>query len=680
MPGTIPIVLPIPQSIVPAEGRFEIDAQTLILLLPDSGTEAHFCAVSLQAEIAAATGLRLQIVRAARPPRTTNAIVLSGSSTALGAYLGAAFPDPATAERGPQAYAVSISPDLVLAGGNGVTALHHAVQTLRQIARLQGASWGVCRIDDWPVLKYRGVMLDVSRGKVPTLATLKDIVDFLSLFKMNVLQLYTEHTFDFVSHPRIGLGTDPLTSEDMLALDAYARERRVELQPNLNCFGHCAHLLSLPEYAHLAESAVPWTLTPADEGTYTLLADMLDDLLPAFSSRTFNAGCDETWDLGKGRSAALAAEAGVGRVYLQHLQRLHAMAHERGYRIQFWGDILLHHPELVPEIPEDVTLLDWHYEAQESYPSLDVFAEGGRPFWVCPGTASWNTLFPRIENSNGNIRNLVRQGAERGAEGMLNTDWGDHGHYQPLGQSWYAYVYGAAQAWSGGVTVDGEFDAALGPLWFGVGGEQVVAAIRALGRLNELEGMPRNNNSNSITMLLEDPLGSDLAATIPLETLDEIVSVTAQAETVFRSAWKQSRDRLSLEEMIHSARWMNYAGRKLRASQGIRVSLGPTTIDLAVAAAGARETLRALDLELVPLTAEFVRLWRVRARDSEISQHLGALEALRERYALAGEWLASIASGERDSLDIEGYLTATPRYEILGQAFWRQMREVNASL
>ena len=45
-------------------------------------------------------------------------------------------------------------------------------------------------------------VLDISRGKVPTLDTLKAIVDCCALFKMNVLQLYTEHTFDFACDPR----------------------------------------------------------------------------------------------------------------------------------------------------------------------------------------------------------------------------------------------------------------------------------------------------------------------------------------------------------------------------------------------------------------------------------------------------------------------------------------------
>jgi len=262
---------------------------------------------------------------------------------------------------------------------------------------------------------------------------------------------------------------------------------------------------------------------------------------------------------------------------------------------------------------------------------------------------------------------------------LLNTDWGDHGHYQPLGQSWYGYVYGAAQAWSGGATADEDFDSVFGRLWFGSDGPAIVSAMRELGRLNTLPGMPRPNQSNSITMLLEDPLASQLASTVPPETLDTILRVTAQAEEVFRAAWGTSSDPLTLEEMIHSARWMAYAARKLQVSQSIGADLAEGE-PASARAARSRDALRALELELVPLQAEFVRLWRLRARDSEIGQHLGALSSLRERFRLAQGYLDEIANGERDRFDLQAYLAETPPYEILGEHFWRLMRQVNASL
>ena len=144
-----------------------------------------------------------------------------------------------------------------------------------------------------------------------------------------------------------------------------------------------------------------------------------------------------------GQSAALAAEVGKGRVYLGHILRLRELAARYGRRIMLWADVLHSYPELVGELPDDVLLLDWQYEAADHYATTDALGKSGRAFWVCPGTSSWNTLFPRLDNALGNIRNLVRDGLAAGASGMLLTDWGDYGHYQPLSASWYPYLFGA---------------------------------------------------------------------------------------------------------------------------------------------------------------------------------------------------------------------------------------------
>jgi hexosaminidase len=670
-------LIPQPKEARNGHGHFRLDEDTAILLLPGAGEQEHFLARMLQQEIRESAGPSVPILKMARPDRKHNSILLVSDLQAAVAFWGN-LPDAANqvSDHGQQAYFVDITPDCVIAGGQGATALHYAVQTLRQIARAQAALWPTLQIVDWPTLAYRGVMMDASRGKVPTLDTLKEVVDQLCLFKANVLQLYTEHTFDFPHHPRIGQGCGPLTEDDMLALDAYARPRGVELMPNLNSFGHCAHMLALPEYQHLAESAAGWSLCPTDEGTYTLLDDLCADLLPAFSSRIFNVGCDETWDLGKGRSAEAVAARGTGRVYLEHIVRLRELAARYGCRIQLWGDILLHYPELVPELPEDVTLLDWHYEAEKDYPSLKVFASSGRPFWVCPGTSSWNTLFPRIENSNGNIRTLARQGAEQGAQGLLNTDWGDNGHYQPLGQCWYGYVYGAEQAWSGGQTEDAAFDRRFGKLFFGPGGEKVAQVMRELGRLNALPGMPLPNASRSIYALLDEPLVGEAAPALPAATLEEIVRVCGEAQDTLRALWAASRDPLSIDEMIYSARMMSYAARKALASQQIRAALAATDGPGGEQLSQAIVTWHALDGELVNLGELFEKLWMARAHRSEIDVTLAYFAALRQRYAAAECWcqerLDQLLAGQTPSYDLGEYARAGADYEVLGQGYWRR--------
>ena len=72
-----------------------------------------------------------------------------------------------------------------------------------------------CRIEDWPDFAVRGVMLDVSRDRVPSMPTLRDLVDRLAGWKINQLQLYMEHTFAYAGHEDVWRHADPYTADDM---------------------------------------------------------------------------------------------------------------------------------------------------------------------------------------------------------------------------------------------------------------------------------------------------------------------------------------------------------------------------------------------------------------------------------------------------------------------------------
>ena len=86
---------------------------------------------------------------------------------------------------------------------------------------------------------------------------------------------------------------------------------------------------------------------------------MFDELLPHFTSPLFNVGCDETFDLGQGRSKTEVEKRGRERVYLDFLRKVYELACSHGRMMQFWGDIILHRPELIPELPKDVIALEW---------------------------------------------------------------------------------------------------------------------------------------------------------------------------------------------------------------------------------------------------------------------------------------------------------------------------------
>ncbi|MBI5669248.1 MAG: family 20 glycosylhydrolase [Chloroflexi bacterium] len=379
----------------------------------------------------------------------------------------------------PQGYRLTIAPGGITLQAHDEAGAFYGIITLIQVLQQFGADLPVLVIEDWPNFPNRGVMLDISRDKVPTMDTLYDLVDRLASWKVNQLQLYTEHTFAYRQHPDVWAKASPITADEIRALDAYCRERFIELVPNQNSFGHMHRWFEHLQYMPLAETETgftdpwgnwhdyPFSLTPTNPDTIPFLDGLYDELLPNFSSRQFNVGCDETFDLGQGRSRALVEEKGEGRVYLDFLLKIYELVKKRGLTMQFWGDIILHHPELVPELPKDVIALNWGYESWHDFENeCRVFAESGIPFYVCPGTSSWTTIAGRTDNAMGNIRNAVENGLKYGAIGVLNTDWGDWGHWQPYPVSFLGFAYGAALSWSYQQNVEMDICAALNTFAF----------------------------------------------------------------------------------------------------------------------------------------------------------------------------------------------------------------------
>src|SRR4029079_7996129 len=107
-------------------------------------------------------------------------------------------------------------------------------------------------VDDWPDLSVRAVMLDIARDKVPSIETLKTLIERLAGWKVNQVQLYSEHTFAYRDHEEVWRDASPLTAEEIRDLDDYCRERHIELVPNQNCLGHAERWLRHDRYRDLA--------------------------------------------------------------------------------------------------------------------------------------------------------------------------------------------------------------------------------------------------------------------------------------------------------------------------------------------------------------------------------------------------------------------------------------------
>ena len=301
------------------------------------------------------------------------------------------------------------------------------------------------------MFEVRSYMLDVSRDRVPTLKTLREIVDLLARCRYNQFQLYTEHTFAYAAHPEVWEEADPLTPAEIRKLDAYCQMQGIELVANQNTFGHMERWLTQPRYNPLARfpnggAVTPWgavkkyptTLDPANPGSIALVESLFDELLPNFSSPLVNIGCDETFEIEEVEE------------YLGFLLKVCDLARKHGKRPMFWGDIVLKHPEAIARLPKDLIALDWGYEGNHPFDrDCAAFRAAGLDFYVCPGTSSWRSLGGRVENMRENLEAAERAGRLNGAKGYMVTDWGDHGHWQPLAASLPGLIMGGAFAASG---------------------------------------------------------------------------------------------------------------------------------------------------------------------------------------------------------------------------------------
>lgn len=497
MTNSTPVLLPIPREITQT-GEFVALADDRLIVIPNA--ELLFEAQTAQQALVECAGLNWRIV-AGRDYAN------AGIELAISEEISQ-----------PQGYRLTIVDGLITIHGADAAGVYYGVCTLCQLLRQHSNMLPSLAINDWPDFPARGVMLDISRDKVPTLQTVLDLVDRLAGWKINQVQLYMEHTFAYQNHPEVWAEASPFTGQDVLELDEFCRRRHIQLVPNQNSLGHTERWLKFDRYKHLAETPdgfiSPWTgklmppssLNPIDPASIELMASLYDELLPHFTSSLFNVGGDEPWELGQGKSKAEVERIGEGRVYLNYILKVYEEVTQRQRTMMFWDDIIIKYTDLIPELPRDVIAMVWGYEADHPFDErCAAFLGSNIPFYVCPGTSSWNTFAGRTANTIGNLRNAAENGLKHGATGFLNTDWGDYGHWQPLPVSYLGFAYGAAVSWAKDANVSIDLPPALDHFAFEDSSGVMGKLAYELGNIYQVPGHSRPNGHMLLDLLKTAP-------------------------------------------------------------------------------------------------------------------------------------------------------------------------------
>ncbi len=526
---------------------------------------------------------------------------------------------------GDEAYELTIRPEGVEVTARSAAGVYYGVQTLRELIALHGRRLPAMRIEDGPELRRRAVYHDCSRGKVPTVTTVKALIERLARWKINELQLYIENTFRFRKHPAIGAGYSPFSAEDILAIQTHAKAHHVRLVGSLASFGHLEKVLSLPEYRHLAElseldpARARGDLCPTDPRSIHFVAELYDEFLPLLEARDFNACCDETSQIGTGRSRRQAEKIGLGRLYLQFVLKLHRLCRSHGKRMNIWGDIILAHPELIGQVPRDIVMCNWDYSPTgRRIDRTEEFVAAGLPLMCCPGTNGWQSHGTRMVQASANIEKFARIARDSGAEGLLNTDWGDCGHRNTLGVSLHGFALGGACAWGGSQVRLRGFTEAFAQHAFGDRSGRLAAALKTLGAWG---------GSQLYHALLEPihPRGGWGDRMLGWRVIDspglKTGAVRRRLEQVRnlripRLAVADRFEALALEEFELARRMDEIACRRILAARTLRAGRNVPARDL-----------RRLAGDTSAMADDFARLWRARNRPSRLRDNLRAMRA-----------------------------------------------------
>jgi hexosaminidase len=449
-------LIPQPKEVRVQQGSFHVSPNTRILVEFGHQDEDRIAAETLAEEIRDQSGMKLSITGAKAESKEE-------SKQEEGPIVLARLQDKNVREFleskglksdsiGDQGYLLFSDNSHLIVAANTGQGLFYGVQTLRQLLHAEGKTL-VCpavSIRDWPSMEWRGVQDDISRGPIPTEDYMKRQIRTLAAYKVNLFGLYMEHVFDFASQPLLAPKEAALTPQEINALVDYGKQLYVTILPEQQAFGHLHHMLKYEIYSDVAERPHGHVLTPTKQQSYDIIKNMYADMVPLFPGPFLHVGGDETFELGQGQTAARVKEVGLGRVYLEHMQKVFGILQPYHKQLMFWGDIALKYPQLLGILPKDMIAVPWEYDAKPNFESIiKPYRDAGLHVVVAPGAQTWNQLWPNLDTGYLNIRNFVRDGQKLGAMGMLNTTWNDDGE-SIYGMAWPALLFGAAAGWQAG--------------------------------------------------------------------------------------------------------------------------------------------------------------------------------------------------------------------------------------
>jgi hexosaminidase len=438
-------LLPRPQQISYGTGSLGLIGMRVTFSSAPS-VEDQFAASELCSLLRERTGLAISIGSYGTDDGGAGAIVLDRTG-GVDVPLGQPGEMPGPGSR--EAYDLTVTEQGVKIHAGSSAGIFYGVETLRQLVEGEGsdAALPVVEIHDWPSLAFRGTMVDISHGPMPTEKEIERQLDFLSRWKANQCYLYSEDSIELTGYPLMNPGAARLTKDEVRKIVSYGRQRHIDVIPNFDLYGHQHDLFRIDQYSEMSDQPHGTEFDPRNAKVMPLLTDWVSQFADLFPSPFVSIGFDETFQIEAATHASGAAAAPTG-LFVKQLTAVSDLFQKHGKHVMAYDDIMVKYPQIIPDLPPGLIAVAWYYRAEDpTYKRwLGPLVAHHIPHVVQPGVTSYDDIAPDFNTTFENIDTFLAAGRQSGALALVNSVWADDAQLL-FRMSLPGMAYGAAAPW-----------------------------------------------------------------------------------------------------------------------------------------------------------------------------------------------------------------------------------------
>lgn len=455
-----------------------------------------------------------------------------------------------------EAYELKVTPSGVTVRARSSAGIFYGAETLRQLIEGEDeqAALPEVEIHDWPSLAYRGTMVDMSHGPLPTVEEVERQLDFMARWKANQYYFYSEDSIELKGFPLIN-PEGRFSQEQVREIIAYARQRHIDVVPCLELYGHQHDLFRIERYSDLGFIRYGRDFDPRSQQAISLLTDWIDQFSQVFPSSFFHIGFDETGETKK-------LSSNPDKLYMNLFLKVSNLVRGHGKTVMAWSDMFAKYPALIPQIPGGTIVVPWGYEHTVYEPYWKPFAALPIPRFIASGVSIWDQIVPDFDMSFDNIDNFLAAGRAHGVLGIINTVWTDDVMVL-MRPAMPGIAYGAIASWQTQPVDRSQFFSDYAEVVYPAAlRAQVSAGLRDLSEAESRLATAVGEETGP--QLWDDPFEPDRLSRIHahLEDIHGARRAAEDARVQLMQALRIKGNHLALPELLLEARLMDYATMK----------------------------------------------------------------------------------------------------------------------